>query len=232
MKIAIMQPYLFPYLGYFQLIKAVDTFVFYDDVNYINRGWINRNNILTNGKPLLFTVPLIEASQNKTINEIIVDSSEKWKNKLLKTIEMSYKRAVNFQVVYELINYIFKSNYSTINELNFISISEVLKYIGVNTKIIKSSECFSNQHLKGQYKILDICKQLNAHHYINPPGGKEIYQPELFNQNNIAFNFIETDNIKYKQFNDFFIPNLSIIDVLMFNTKEQVLEMLNLYKLV
>src|SRR5690606_3799363 len=96
MKIAIMQPYLFPYLGYFQLINAVETFVFYDDVNFIKRGWINRNQILVDNKAALFTVPLKKASQNKLINEIDMAIDEKWLSQFFKTIEQNYKNAPYF----------------------------------------------------------------------------------------------------------------------------------------
>ena len=96
MKAAVMQPYLFPYIGYFQLINAVDTFVVYDDVNYIKKGWINRNSILVNEKPFLFTVDLKEVSQNKLINEITIDENSNWKKNILRTIELSYKKAPFF----------------------------------------------------------------------------------------------------------------------------------------
>ena len=103
MKLAIMQPYIFPYIGYFQLIKAVDKFVLYDDVNFINRGWINRNRILVNGQDSMFTIPLKDASQNKLINEIDVNWDNNWKGKFLKTIEQAYKKAPFYEKILPII---------------------------------------------------------------------------------------------------------------------------------
>lgn len=108
MKLAIMQPYFLPYIGYFQLINAVDTFVLLDDVNYINKGWINRNQLLLNGKAHLFTLPLQKASQNKLINQLELSNETKWKDKLLKTIETAYKKAPQFHLVFPLISQILQ----------------------------------------------------------------------------------------------------------------------------
>ena len=103
MKIAIMQPYFFPYLGYWQLMNIVDKFVIYDDVNYIKRGWINRNRILVEGKPFYIHVPVMKASQNKIINEMEVFVDSSLRKKELKTIELAYKKAPFFDSVYPLI---------------------------------------------------------------------------------------------------------------------------------
>ncbi|MDQ3534602.1 MAG: WbqC family protein, partial [Bacteroidota bacterium] len=123
MRIAIMQPYLFPYIGYFQLINAVDKFVLLDDVNFINKGWINRNKLLINGKSCYFTVPLEKASQNKLIKDILIASDANWKGKLLKSIELAYKKAPHFGQIYTLVEKIIYSNYKTISELVHQSIS-------------------------------------------------------------------------------------------------------------
>lgn len=113
MKLAIMQPYFFPYIGYFQLIHAVDKFIILDDVNYINRGWINRNKIIINGEAKWFTLSLDKASQNKLIKEINISSKDVFHEKLLKTLKIFYGKAPYFNQVYDLLNKLFKiENYN------------------------------------------------------------------------------------------------------------------------
>jgi hypothetical protein len=216
MKIAIMQPYFFPYLGYFQLIAAVDKFVIYDDVNYINKGWINRNNILINGKSSLINVPLSGASQNKRIKDIAPSTEQKWRNSLLKTIEHNYKRAPHFDEVYKMLQGVINSDIGTISEFNYLGIKCVCEYLGITTTIIPGSERYLNSNLKGQYRILDICQKENAKHYINPTGGMELYNRGVFLNEGVSLSFIKSELTCYKQFKGDFIPALSIIDALMF----------------
>jgi hypothetical protein len=233
MKVAIMQPYFFPYIGYFQLIAAADKFVVYDDVNYINRGWINRNNFLVNGVTTLIQIPLSGASQNKLINEVEILNEAKWKVKILRTIEQSYKKAPFFLAVYDLIESQINKGHTHIARLNVESTLAVCKYLGINTQIIPSSSCYQNKQLRGQNRILDICKKENADHYINPIGGIELYDRELFNENQIQLNFIQSSAVSYQQFNNVFAPYLSIIDVLMFCEPEYIkTKLLKAYELI
>jgi hypothetical protein len=166
MKIGVMQPYLFPYIGYFQLINVVDKFIIYDDVNYINRGWINRNRILVNGKPIYITWPLKEASQNKLINEIERIVDEKWTIKTLKTIETAYKKAPCFENVYPLIKEII--TYPEINLSKYIhhSLVKLCEYMGISTVLESTSSIYNNSHLKAEERIIDICLQEKAEEYI------------------------------------------------------------------
>jgi hypothetical protein len=228
-----MQPYFFPYIGYFQLIAAVDKFVIYDDVNYINRGWINRNNILINGKAGLISVPLIGASQNKRIKDIAPLLETRWRNILFKTIEHNYKRAPHFNLVFPMIQHLINLEAATISELNYRGIKAVCEYLNIGTMLISGSDVYSNSDLKGQFRILDICKIENAEHYINPIGGMQLYDSELFNENGIKLNFIQSTRISYPQFNNVFIPNLSIIDLLMFCEPEYIhTKLLKAYELI
>jgi WbqC-like protein family len=231
-KVAIMQPYFLPYIGYFQLINAVDEFILYDDVNFINKGWINRNNILINNASSLFSIPLKEASQNKLINEIEILQDEKWKSKLLKTIEQSYKKAPFYTNVFPLISQIIQ--FEEINCAKYIqnSLSSICKYLHINTLITESTSIFNNATLKGQHRILDICKQTKATQYINPIGGQELYQKNIFDNNQIQLNFLKTNTIQYKQFSTNFIPYLSILDLLMFNNSEEINVYLNEFELI
>ena len=232
MKVSIMQPYFFPYIGYFQLIANSDVFVIYDDVNFIKKGWINRNNILVNNTPYLFSMPLQNVSQNKLINEIFITDLDKWKTDLLKTISSSYKKAPFYQDVYPLIEKII--SFDELNLAIYIqnSIQNLCAYLNINTKLIMSSEIVKNNGLKGENKIIDICLQLGATQYINAIGGIELYTQENFQVKNIDLKFIKSENILYQQFKNEFKPWLSIIDVIMFNSVEDTKMLLNKFELI
>ena len=232
MKVSIMQPYFFPYIGYFQLIANSDVFVIYDDVNFIKKGWINRNSILVNNTSYLFSMPLQNVSQNKLINEIFISDLDKWKMDLLKTISSSYKKAPFYQDVYPLIEKII--SFDELNLAIYIqnSIQNLCAYLNINTKLIMSSEIVKNNGLKGENKIIDICLQLGATQYVNAIGGFELYTKENFRVKNIDLKFIKSEDIVYQQFKNEFVPWLSIIDVLMFNNVHDVKQILNQYELI
>ena len=232
MKVSIMQPYFFPYIGYFQLIANSDVFVIYDDVNFIKKGWINRNSILVNNTSYLFSMPLQNVSQNKLINEIFISDLDKWKMDLLKTISSSYKKAPFYQDVYPLIEKII--SFDELNLAIYIqnSIQNLCAYLNINTKLIMSSEIVKNNGLKGENKIIDICLQLGATQYINAIGGIELYTQENFQVKNIDLKFIKSENILYQQFKNEFKPWLSIIDVIMFNSVEDTRMLLNKFELI
>lgn len=232
MCIGIMQPYFFPYIGYFQLVNAVDTFVIYDDVNYIKKGWITRNNILVNGKSFLFSISLDDVSQNKQINQITISDNTNWRNNLLKTIEFSYKKAPFFMTAFPLIQDIILNQEKKLSNYLFYSIQKISNYFAIETNFKISSEIKKNDDLRGQDKIIEIIKKLDAKKYINPIGGIELYEKEKFINNNIKLNFIKSNTINYTQFGNDFIPWLSIIDVMMFNSPERINGFLNEYELV
>ncbi len=232
MKIGIMQPYFFPYIGYWQLIYAVDTFVVYDDVNYINSGWINRNNILLNDKKFLITLPLYKSSIHKKINEIEITNEHKIINKMLKSIEQSYKKAPFYNQAFNIISNTLLAKEKSLANILYNSITSVCNYLEIKTNIIKSSEIAKNNDLKGQEKIIEIVKSLDGKQYINAIGGQELYKASDFREQNIYLNFLKTKDIEYKQWQNKFIPHLSIIDVMMFNPKSKIQEMLNEFELI
>ena len=232
MKIGIMQPYFFPYIGYWQLINAVDKFVIYDDVNFIMRGYINRNAILINGQAYKFSIPLEKPSQNKLINETKLNFSDSAKNDFLKTTELAYKKAPCYKEVYPVLNKIIYNKETDLTTFIKFAIKTVNQYLGINTEILLSSDIEKDNSLKGQNKIIEICKLLNASQYINPIGGVDLYDKAKFQNENIKLNFLQTKYIIYEQFNNDFVENLSIIDVMMFNTREQIQNMLVKYDLV
>lgn len=230
MTLGIMQPYFFPYIGYWQLISAVDKYVIYDDVNYIKGGWINRNRILLNGKEHYFNVYLNGASPNKLINEVeIGDKVLNGKN--LKTLEQAYKKAPFYKQVYPILEETIQSGIGNLARYNGYIIKKICEYLEVNTELIYSSEIEKDNSLKGKEKVISICKTLNADKYINAIGGKMLYNPKEFAENGVLLAFLKTDDIMYNQFSGEFVKNLSIIDVLMFNSPETVKDYLNMYSL-
>jgi len=233
MKIAIMQPYLFPYIGYFQLVNAVDKFVFYDDVNFIKQGWINRNNILLNGEKLLFSFPVEKISSFKKINEVKVNRElfNRKKKKFLKTLALSYKKAPFYNEVTNLVSLILNSDFEYISDYSNKSIIKALEYLNINTEIISSSNIYKNDYLKSTARVLDICQKEDAKIYINFFGGRNLYRKSEFKKSNIDLLFLRSGKIMYRQFGGRFISNLSIIDILMFNSKSKIKEMLNNYEL-
>ncbi|MBU5436659.1 WbqC family protein [Tissierella sp. MSJ-40] len=232
MKLAIMQPYFLPYIGYWQLMNAVDKYVIYDDVNFMKRGWINRNRILMNGKAKIINIQMYGASQNKLINEVELLGDKKHNKKLLRTLESCYKKAPYFSSAYPIVEKIInKEEQKLIGYLEY-SIKQICEYLSINTELIVSSTINKNNDLKGQDKILEICKILGVDEYYNAIGGQELYSYEDFESQNIKLKFLKTERINYKQFNDEFVPNLSIIDLMMFNSKEDIKKMLEQYELL
>lgn len=217
MRLAIMQPYFMPYIGYFQLIDAVDCFVIYDDVNYIKKGWINRNNIQLNQQTHLFSLPLQSMSQNKHINETRLDANPAWKLNWLKTIRQSYRKAPFFDAVYPLLEEIMGYEDQNLARFCSHSLQKTSSYLQLKTRFVASSEIEKDNTLKGQDKILELCEKLHATDYINAIGGMELYDRKAFSDAGIALHFLKTNPVAYRQFKDEFIPWLSIIDVMMFN---------------
>lgn len=223
-----MQPYIFPYIGYFQLINQSDIFVSLDDVNFIKKGWINRNRIIVNKNEHTFTIPVSKTSQNKKINEHFVSIDQKWKNSFLKTIYCSYSKSPYFKSVFSLIEKCL--SFEDLNCASFIenTIKECCLFIGINTPITKSSKLIKNEMLVGEERIIEICKMNKASSYINPIGGQNLYSKESFEQEDINLNFIKSDlTFKYPQKSNEFLAGLSIIDLLMNLSTEKVYLLIN-----
>lgn len=228
LKLAIMQPYLFPYIGYWQLINFVDKFVIMEDLHYMKQSFINRNYILINGQAHLLTLQLISSSQNKLINEIEIGNNREM---MIKTIERAYMHAPYFKEVFPLIKSILE--YPEKNLARFIgnSLIEISNFLGIDTEFVYSYDIQRDHNLKRQEMVLDICDRIGTTHYINAKGGRKLYDKKKFKEHGINLNFITTEPIEYKQFRNVFVENLSIIDIMMFNSKDEIGAMLEKYVL-
>lgn len=228
MNLAIMQPYFFPYIGYFQLVKSVDLFILYDDVNYIKQGWINRNRILVNGEVQYLTLQLLGASSFKKINQVETNFSVL---KIEKTIEMAYLRAPFFDEIMPTISEVLRFENKNLAEFVSNSVARISSLLGIGTQFKVSSDLGIGENLKGQDRILEICRQMKARRYINPIGGVNLYSRDDFLQIGVDLAFINAGQIQYRQNIDTFYPNLSIVDVLMNCGQEKTSDLLGNYEL-
>jgi len=233
MKIAIMQPYFCSYIGYYQLIRSVDKFVICDNMQYTKKGWFNRNRILNNGNPKTFTIPLKKGSDYLNANQrYLAKNTLKDKNSILTQIQSFYKKAPFFEQNYPVIRELFLKDIDNLFDFIHYSVITLCNYLNIKTEIIVCSSLDIDHELKSHLRVLEICKFLNADVYINSIGGKELYSKSNFKKEGIELKFINSKKIEYEQFKYKFVPWLSIIDVLMFNSTEKIYEMLNKYDLI
>jgi len=227
-----MQPYFLPYIGYFQLMNSVDTFVVYDNIQYTKKGWINRNRMLVNGADQYFTLPLKKDSDYLNINErYLSDDSLAEKKKLANKIKGAYSKAPSFHSVYPVITEILLFDSNNLFDFIFNSLATVKDYLGIETELIKSTNLdFNIENYKSEEKVLKICQSLNASVYVNAIGGVSLYSGHNFKERGIELVFIESEQIEYPQFENTFVPWLSIVDVLMFNSKGAVIDFLSRIK--
>jgi WbqC-like protein family len=231
MKLAVMQPYLFPYAGYFQLIHAVDKFVFYDDVTYIKNGWINRNRLLLQGEPHYFTVPLSNASSFVPIRDVRFDAAAPWKRKLAATFEQAYASAPFRKEGMALLHDALDNAEGSIANAARGSVLAVLQYLGIARSIVETSQAYGNQDLKGEARIIDICRREGADVYVNAPGGRGLYDAANFRAAGVALKFLAPRLAPYDQGAGEFVPGLSVLDLIMRRDKDECRDMLASYAL-
>lgn len=224
---AVMQPYLFPYIGYYQLVNSSDVFVVYDDVTFIKQSFINRNSILANGESKRFSLPVMGASSNVLIQNLDYAPG----GKLLKTIQQSYSKAPYYQDVIDLVANVFNSENRNVAKLNELSIRMVFDYLGIKKQIVFASELDYDRAANRADRLIALTKMQGCEHYINSPGGKELYQKEYFDKQGIKLSFIESKITPYTQLSKEFVPYLSMIDILMNCSKEEIIKMLSNYEL-
>jgi hypothetical protein len=229
-----MQPYLFPYIGYFQLMRAVDRFVVYDDVTFIKQGWINRNRILINGHPSYFSVPVKHASSFTLIRDTLVDDdpqNARWIGKMLRTFDNAYRRAPEFARVFPIVEAVFTKPTNRIADLAVTSLKAVADFLDIRTEWVDSSRRYGNSPLKGTDRVLAICKAEGATEYVNVSGGRELYTRDRFEAEGLILRFVQPRPLEYRQFTNQFVPWLSMVDVLMFNSRDKVRTFLEAYDL-
>lgn len=223
MKAAIMQPYFFPYIGYFQLIAAVDLFIVYDNIKYTKKGWINRNRILQSGNDVSFSLPLKSDSDFLDVRdrELAADFN---RGKLLNQIKGTYRHAPYFTQTFPLIEQVVQ--YEECNLFKFIhnSIVRTCQHLGITTNIKISSDFPIDHTMKNQEKVLALCGAVGADAYLNAIGGIDLYSKNTFLDKGIELKFISSKPFEYAQFGNEFVPWLSIIDVMMFNPLESIRE--------
>ena len=213
MKVAIMQPYFLPYIGYLQLLNSVDKFILYDDIEYTKKGWINRNRIV-DGE--IITLPLKKDSDYLNVVERrLSDDWSKQKTKILNKIESRYRKAEYFTTGYKLFFNII--NYEDTNLFYFIhnSINEVKRFLEIDTEIIVSST-LTRPQLQMQDSVIDLCKRVGGTSYVNPIGGKMLYDKNLFSDNELSLSFLRNT----------YNNTLSILDIIMTTPKSEIKERL------
>jgi hypothetical protein len=232
MKIAIMQPYFFPYIGYFSLIQNTEHFIFFDTPQYIRKGWINRNRIIGgNGKDIYFTVPVEKVERNTAIRDVPISYKDDWREKMMGQLTIYKKRAPYYQNVTELVRSVINPDYGNISELAIASIKQTCEFMDMKLEC----DIYSEMSLP-EFKIkapdewaLYITKYTGYDTYVNPPGGKAFFEGGKYKKEGIELQFLSQELIPYRQRTKEFIPGLSIIDVLMFCSPDEIKEMMNHY---
>jgi hypothetical protein len=217
MRVAIMQPYLFPYTPYFQLIHAVDCFVIFDTVQYIRRGWMHRNRIKLNGQEHLITFPTALAPRDTPIQEIVFsENAAKERERLLIKLAHAYGRATHWDQLEQLVAPLIAGleqggSFVEFAERSLRSISGALR---ITTRFLRASDLIARASPQYQDYVLDICQALDANEYVNAPGGKDLYRAEAFAERGVALRFLHSELPPYPQQGGEFVPDLSVIDIL------------------
>lgn len=228
-----MQPYFFPYIGYFQMMNTADEFVIYDNIQFTKKGWINRNRILA--KNTDSTISLNIKKDSDYLNIIDRELADIWiseRIKMLNKIKASYRKAPYFDDVFLLLERCLMHEEN--NLFNFLrhTLVQTKNFLGIDTPFITSSSIKIDHKLKAEKKVIAICKERRSSYYVNPIGGLDLYNKEDFKNEGINLHFLKTSTIEYNQFDNKFISNLSIIDILMFNSKESIQKKLKSFTLL
>ncbi len=231
MVVAIMQPYFFPYIGYFQLMAAVDCFVFYDDAQFMKGGWINRNRILRDGAAAWWTFPIIHDDYRLSIRQRKYSVTAGQIRSLLGKIETAYANAPNYQTVFRLLTELLNSANDNVADYNSNILQLLATHLGIKCKFLSSSSLGELAGLQGRERVIEICRKLGASKFINPIGGIELYDSSRFENAGIELGFLQARTTSYSQFASRHLPFLSIVDVMMFNSESRIIELLGEYDL-
>lgn len=236
MKIGIMQPYFMPYLGYFSLIKHTDEFILFDPVQFIRHGWIERNRTLKQNEGWQYVqVPLVKSGRDTLIKDIEINNNTKWADKMLAQLQHYKKTAPYYFATIKVLQEIFSQEYTDIVSLNHASLKAVCEYLGIDANF----KVFSQMGLEIETPnapdewALNICKALsNIDEYWNPIGGTSFFDKQKYTDAGIELKFHNVSLEEYEQKRTPFEAGLSIIDVMMFNSPEEINTMLDNYELI
>jgi hypothetical protein len=229
--LGIMQPYFLPYIGYWQLLAAVDRFVVYDNIQYTKKGWMNRNRFLRHGTDAIFTVPLKQASGSLDVGErALADDFDP--GALLNPLAEAYRKAPSFDAVFPVVETVVRAAPRNLFQYLHHSLTAIANYLEIRTPIVVSSTVAIDHRLKAERKVLALCEALGANRYVNTIGGRALYSVPAFAERGVELTFIQPRMVTYRQFGRPFVPDLSIVDVLMFNSRDAVRGMLGAYDLV
>lgn len=218
-----MQPYILPYIGYYQLIKSVDVFVVYDNIKYTKKGWINRNRFLLSGRDEIFSLPLKAASDSLDICDRYI-SADFDSKKIINRFVAAYKNSPQFFKTIPIIERVLNFGEKNLFAYILFSLKEVCDFLQITTPIVVSSSLDVDHSLKGQDRVLEICRHLNAETYINSIGGCDLYSHEVFFDHGVDLKFLRPKFFDYQQFGGCFVPWLSVLDVMMFNSQLKISE--------
>jgi hypothetical protein len=221
MRVAIMQPYFLPYIGYWQLIGAVDAFVVYDNIKYTKKGWINRNRFLLTGKEATFSLPLRKDSDFLNVNQRYLANSFN-REDLVNRFREAYRKALEYSAFMPILEDIIRCPSENLFDYIRNSIEKVCSYLELKTPLIVCSSIDCDHTLKAAERVQAICRALGAKTYINPPGGRELYAKADFERNGLNLKFLQPHLTEYAQLGNSFVPWLSILDLAMCNPAEQV----------
>ncbi|MGF6493022.1 hypothetical protein ABIE56_001179 [Luteibacter sp. 621] len=232
MIVAIMQPYLFPYIGYFQLMAAVDTFVFYDDVQYMKGGWVNRNRILHQGAPAWMTLPVVHADHRADIAQRHYTADTSVRAKLVDRVRVAYRGAVMFDNAIRHLEAFAESPVTSVAAANAASLKAIAAEFGIDARFISASTIGGHRHLAGQARVLAMCKELGATTYVNAAGGVLLYDERAFIEAGVELRFLQHALPAYEQFGQPFCPGLSVLDVMMFNDRTAIRHQLSMARTI
>jgi hypothetical protein len=225
-----MQPYFLPYIGYWQLLASVDCFIIYDNIKYTKKGWVNRNRFLRNGQAAYFSLPLRRGSDSLDIaDRALADDFDP--STMLRQLAAAYRRAPQFDRVYPVLETIVMAPARNLFDYLHHSLRVTARFLSIDTPIVASSTVPIDHELKAESRVIALCRELGARRYINLPGGRLIYTPASFAEFGIELEFIEPRPIAYRQFGQSFVPSLSVLDVMMFNAREEIRRLIGEYDL-
>ncbi|WP_107942070.1 WbqC family protein [Metasolibacillus fluoroglycofenilyticus] len=236
MKVAIMQPYFFPYLGYFSLIKNTDQFILFDTVQYMRHGWIERNRILKPQEGWQYVqAPLMKHSKSTSIKDIQIKNEDNWKERIIRQLEHYKKKAPYYNEVISVVRLALELDTDSIVKLNENILKVVCAYIGIDLSVKVFSEMditIKKVHAPDEW-ALNICESLGGiQEYWNPQGGIEFFNRKKYSDAGLTINFLKINLESYSQKRRAFEAGLSIIDVMMFNSPEEIRKMLDNYELI